>query len=739
MATAVFVFLAVAAVGAAFVRLVESRRLDAKRQAATQVATARALALTRQLEAVVAIVRQTAAVIQQSEQKSRGAKFRDIARDALAASPTAFGLALAEGGVIQEAYPVQLAGEKGVQLLTDPTRGPEASRAVQTGMPLVGTPLARTPQGTMLHIYVPFDGDESPMIVGYARIDDLMRLAEIEQLSDAGYDYRLSWLEPATSRRVTFRRSTETDLISPIGMAMELPGSRWLLEIAPHTGWTARLDLVRSSSVAFIVALLVALFVNDILRRPEVLEREVEARTRKLVEANRRIVSEVEQRVHAEELARHEATHDNLTGLPNRSYLIDRLGRSLDRTQRFPTFRFGVLFLDLDRFTTLNDSFGHIAGDQLLREVATRLESCLRLGDIAGRVGGDEFVLVVFEVEEITDIIRVARRCHEALALPFLIDGQSVFTAASIGIAVSTTGYEKPDDMIRDANLAMDRARQQGGAREVVFDPQMHARAVTMMQVERELRNALDNNELRAFYQPIVALATGDITGFEALVRWEHPQRGFISPAAFIPVAVASGLVVPLDRWMMQEAASQLGVWQTAFPSISGLSVSVNVSGKRLTDPALVDEIKEVLDRTAIDPKTLRVEITEGEMMENTEAAIVILQELKALGITLLVDDFGTGYSSLSYLQRFPVDIVKIDQSFVRGMTTNPKDEEIVRAILNLSQILGLRVVAEGIETAEHLARLRQLGCSHGQGYFFSKPVAAAAAQVMLGSRPRFG
>ena len=733
-ATAAFVFLAVAAVGAAFVRLVENRRLDAKRQAASQVVTARALSVTRQVEGVVAVVRQTAAVIRQSGRE----QFHDVARDALAVSPAAFGLALAESGVIGEVEPVALAGEKGIQLLTEPMRGPDAVRAMESGSPAVGTPLSRTAHGTMLHIYVPFQGAKDSMVVGYARVEELMRLAELDQVRAAGYDYRLSWLEPATSRKIAFLRSTEVELSSPMGIAIDLPGSRWLLELAPREGWTARLDVVRAASVAGIVALLAALFVNDILRRPEVLEREVEARTRKLVEANRRIVSEVEQRVHAEELARHEATHDSLTGLPNRAYLIDRLGRALDRAQRISTFRFGVLFLDLDRFTTLNDSFGHNAGDQLLREVASRLESCLRLGDIAGRVGGDEFVLIVFDVEEITDVIRVARRCHESLELPFNIEEQPVFTSASIGISVSATGYEKPDDLIRDATLAMDRARQQGGARDVVFDPQMHARAVAMMQMERELRRALDNHELRAFYQPIVALATGEITGFEALIRWEHPQRGFVSPAAFIPVAVASGLVVPVDRWIMVEAARQLSQWHSLFPAFAGLSVSVNVSGKRLTDPALVEEVKEVLDQTAIDPKTLRLEITEGEMMENTDEAIVVLHQLKAAGVTLMVDDFGTGYSSLSYLQRFPVDIVKIDQSFVRGMTDNPKDEEIVRAILNLAQILGLRVVAEGIETAEHLARLRQLGCSHGQGYLFSRPVPAAAAQALLESKPRF-
>lgn len=735
LATAAFVFLVVAAVGAAFVRLVENRRLDAKYQAATQRVTARALALTRQVEGVVAIARQTAAVIKQS---GRG-NFREVASDALAASPAAFGLALAEAGVIREVSPAALSREKGLLITTEPTRGPDVVRAVDSGKPVVGTPLARTAEGTMLHIYVPLEGVENSMVVGYARIDDLTRLAEVDQLRDAGYNYRLSWLEPVTARKITFIRSSEVELISPRSVVIELPGSRWLLELTPREGWTSRPDVLRSASIAFIVALLAALFVNDILRRPEVLEREVETRTRKLVEANRRIVTEVEHRVHAEELAKHEATHDNLTGLPNRAYLIDKLGRSLERAQRVPTFRFAVLFLDLDRFTSLNDSFGNHAGDQLLRDVAARLEGCLRLGDMVGRVGGDEFVLVVFDVEEITDVIRVARRCHDALGLPFTIDEQPVFTSVSVGISVSTTGYEKPNDMIRDANLAMDRARQQGGARDVLFDPQMHASALAMMQIERELRRALENNELRAFYQPIVSIATGGITGFEALIRWEHPERGFISPAAFLPAAVASGLIVPVDQWIMREAARQLGQWQSSSTSLSQLSVSINVSGKRLTDPHLVEEVREILSVNPIDPKTLRLEITEGEMMENTDQAIAILHQLKALGITLMVDDFGTGYSSLSYLQRFPVDIVKIDQSFVKGMTTNPKDEEIVRAILNLAQILGLRVVAEGIETAEHLARLRQLGCSHGQGYFFSRPLPAAAAQVLLETQPRFG
>jgi diguanylate cyclase (GGDEF)-like protein len=728
---AAFVFLIVAAIGAAFVRLVENRRLDARRQSAEIMATAQANALLRQIEGAVAVDRQIAALVRQGGD----AVFAPGAMQALRQTEIVSGMALAPSARITEVQPAAFAGDIGMDLVADPLRGPDATRALQGGTTIVGVPIARMAEGTMIHVYEPV---AKTLVIAYIPLENVLRASDMRRLVRAGYDYRLSRSDAASGRMIPFLRSTELELYEPMAISIDLPGSRWSLDLAPRSGWSSRLDVIREAGVALIVALLVALFVYDILRRPERLELEVQARTHKLLEAHRRITTEVEYREKAEELAKHEATHDKLTGLPNRRFLLDGLARALDRAHRHADYRFGVLFLDLDRFTVLNDSLGHAAGDQLLVGVARRLESSLRLGDIVGRVGGDEFLIVVFEVEEITDLMRVANRCHEALEVPFVLDQQEAFSSASIGIAVSTTGYSRADDLIRDANLAMLRARREGGARHIVFDPHMHARAVNMLQIESELRRAIDQRELRAFFQPIVSLISGKICGFEALIRWCHPQRGFVSPGAFLPVAEASGLIIAIDRWIMREAARQLHALHQNFPSEPPLYVSVNVSGKRLTDPGLLGEVGEVLLDTGLDPRGLRIEITEGEMMENTELVISILQRLKRMDLTLLVDDFGTGFSSLSYLQRFPVDIVKVDQSFVRGMITNPKDEEIVRAVVNLAEILGLGVVAEGIETAEHLAHLKQLGCSYGQGYLFSKPVDTTAIEALLRSNPQW-
>jgi diguanylate cyclase (GGDEF)-like protein len=728
---ALAVFVIVGLMGGAFVRLVDNRRVDARRRAAAEIATTRAFSLSRHIERVMAIAERTAALVKLSGPP----EFRQSALSLPQGTPLA-GLSRAEGGKVVEAYPAGLAEEVGTDLRADTVRGADAAAALETGRPTAGSPIPNILAGTAMHIYAPCSPE--CLVIAHVRVDDLLAVSDVAALARAGYEYRLSYKDRSTQRVIPFRRSTELEMVDPIAVPVEIADVTWSLDIAPQTGWLSRRDFSRAAGIAVIVALLAALFVYDLLRRPEVLEREVEARTKKLMEATRRITTEVEQREKAEELAKHEATHDRLTGLPNRIYLVDRLARALERAHRVPEYRFGLLFMDLDRFKALNDSLGHAAGDQLLLGVAQRMEGCLRLGDILARVGGDEFAMVIFDVAEITDMLRVANRCHEALEVPFTIAGDEVFTSASIGVAVSATGYERAEDVVRDANLAMDRARRDGGARHVVFDPVMHQRALSMLQIENDLRRGIDRGELRAFFQPVVSLEHGNITGFEALIRWQHPEKGFVSPAAFLPVAESTGLIVAVDRWIMHEAARKLGEWKDRFPSDPPVSVSVNVSGKRLNDPTLVDELAAAIGQYGLDPRALRIEITEGEMMQNPEEAIAILKYLKQMKLTLLVDDFGTGYSSLSYLQRLPVDIVKIDQSFIRGMTTNPRDEEIVRAIINLAGILGLRVVAEGVETADHLAHLRELGCAYGQGYFFSKPVDAGSAEALLEANKRW-
>lgn len=724
---AVVAFLAAAATGAAFLRLIETRRFESRRQTAVEIGTAHAFALARQVDAAVAIVREIAAA-------SRSEDLTSSLHTWQGRGPL-FGVAIAPSMTIAAVQPDLLNREIGVDLSDDPARKFEIAVIANESRSVVGPPVARTPLGTVLHVFAPIvlDGDTAGAVVGYLRMDDLLRAGGVSRLRNQGWEYRL-WRRDAAGRLVTFARSTELTMPKPVRIPIEVSGAEWSLEIAPTLGWRSR-TLLREGGIALLASLLIGLFAYDLLRRPEILEQEVEKRARKLLEANRRIVTEVEQRERAEEEARHEATHDRLTSLPNRVYLLDRIGRALQRGDRGP-FPFGVLLINLDRFSAVNDGVGYTIGDTLLVSVARRLENCIRLGDVLARTAGDEFAILQLDVHEVTDVIRVASRCHQALEIPFEIEGHDLYVSCSVGISMSTTGYKRPEELLRDAGLAMDRARREGGGHHAVFDPEMHARAMTMMQVESSLRRGIEQGELRAFYQPIISLESGTILGFEALIRWSHEGR-IVPPGAFLPVALASGLMVPLDRWILAEAARQAGLWRVRFPDAPPY-ISVNVSGKRLTDPALVDDVKAAILDNELDSSSLRIEITEGEMMVNPDEVILTLRKLRDLGISLLVDDFGTGYSSLSYLQTFPIDIVKIDQSFVRGMAENPKDEEIVRAIVQLAEILGLRSVAEGIETGIHLQYLRKLECTYGQGYLFSKPTDAAAAEALLASAPRW-
>jgi diguanylate cyclase (GGDEF)-like protein len=391
-----------------------------------------------------------------------------------------------------------------------------------------------------------------------------------------------------------------------------------------------------------------------------------------------------------------------------------------------------VLFLDLDRFKNINDSLGHVYGDKLLIEIACRLRTCVREVDTVARFGGDEFAVLLDETCNLADAIRVAEKIQLELHRPLELHGQENFTSASIGVALSSMGYDNPDDMLRDADTAMYRAKDHGKARHEVFDHTMHTRAVAMMRLESDLRRALEREEFRIQYQPIVALRTGKLKGFEALVRWEHPDRGLVSPNEFIPVAEETGLIVALGQWVLEQACWQLREWQTSFPASRNLTMSVNLSGKQIAQPDIAERLQDVLRTTELDPRCLKLEITETVVMENTEAVTVILDRLRTLGVSLAIDDFGTGYSSLSYLHRFPVNTLKIDRSFVGRMTAGDENLEIVRTIVTLAQNLVMDVVAEGIETFDQLALLKALRCDYGQGHFFSKPLNAEAVAELL-------
>ena len=440
---------------------------------------------------------------------------------------------------------------------------------------------------------------------------------------------------------------------------------------------------------------------------------------------------DVTERKTAERRLVHDAFHDSLTNLPNRALFSDLLGRSIGRARRREDYKFAVLFLDIDRFKIVNDSLGHIIGDQLLVAVARRLESCVRPGDTVARLGGDEFTVLVDDIAAVSDATRVADRILRELQRPFNLSGQEVFTSTSIGIALSQSGYERADDLLRDADLAMYRAKALGKARYEVFDTMMHARAVGLLQLETDLRRALDRDEFKVHYQPILDLRTGKVCGFEALVRWQHPQRGLVMPEEFIPVAEETGLIVPVGREVLREACRQLHEWREAMPGTT-LTMSVNLSGKQFRQPDLVEQIERILDAWQLPADALRLEITESVIIDNTEAAIDTLGRLRAIGVRLDLDDFGTGYSSLSYLHRFEMDAIKIDRTFVGAVGGRGENSAIVRTIVNLARNLELEVIAEGVETPEQLAILRALDCELVQGYLFARPMTPADAVAAL-------
>ena len=449
-------------------------------------------------------------------------------------------------------------------------------------------------------------------------------------------------------------------------------------------------------------------------------------------------LTDVHARKMTEQQLLHDAMHDALTDLPNWALFMDRLGVAIAQTKRREDHQFAVLFLDLDRFKNVNDSLGHAVGDLLLISIARRFRAFLRPGDTVARLGGDEFAILADAIESPSDATRIAERINEELGRPFDLQGHEVFTSASIGLALSSTGYDRPEEVLRDADTAMYRAKSLGKARHAIFDQEMHRRAVQLLSLETDLRRAVTRDEFRVHYQPIVALSTGVLEGFEALVRWQHPVRGLVYPEEFISVAEETGLIVPLGWSVLHEACSQTAAWQRRFPGDQHLTVSVNLSAKQFRQPELVNRIREVLDHSSLEPSRLCLEITESMIMEDAESAVDKMRRLRDVGVELHIDDFGTGYSSLSYLHRLPTHTIKIDRSFVRRMTERNGKSEIVGTIVTLARNLGMRVAAEGLETADQLARLRQLECEYGQGFFFSKPLDHGDAGRLIASQPRW-
>jgi diguanylate cyclase (GGDEF)-like protein/PAS domain S-box-containing protein len=439
---------------------------------------------------------------------------------------------------------------------------------------------------------------------------------------------------------------------------------------------------------------------------------------------------DVTERELAEEKLRHYALHDTLTNLPNRVAFMNHLRQAIDRKTANSGNQFAVLFLDLDRFKIINDSLGHVVGDKLLVSIASRLRASIRPGDVVARLGGDEFTVLLNRTGDIKEVARVAERLQSQISEPFKIDNYEVFTTASIGVIIADDLPREADDFLRDADTAMYRAKEAGKARYEIFDREMHAHNLNVLQLETDLRHAVERSEFDVFYQPIVDLESGRVREFEALIRWRHPVHGLISPDTFIQVAEETGMIIPIGQWILEQACRHTAEWQRSLGI--RLSTSVNLSAKQLVHPHLCSQIKQVLEECRLDPRQLKLEVTESTVMENSERSLSVLSELSELGVSLSTDDFGTGYSSLSYLHRFPFGRLKIDRSFINKMDEDEKSAAIVKTILLLGENLGIEVVAEGIETEYQLEILRRLGCRLGQGYIFSEPVDADIASGLL-------
>ncbi len=449
------------------------------------------------------------------------------------------------------------------------------------------------------------------------------------------------------------------------------------------------------------------------------------------------LYSDIGERKRAERKLYHDAFHDALTGLPNRTLLVERLERDLRRAKRRPGYQFALLFIDLDRFKEINDSHGHATGDQLLIDTAMRLEGCLRPGDTTARLAGDEFTVLLEDVLEVAMATRVADRILEELKRPFEIAGQSIEISGSLGMVFGTAGYERAEELIRDADIAMYRAKSRGKACYEIFDAEMQKSALDRLRLESELARAIDERQQQLYYQPIISLATGRIAGFEALVRWRHPERGFLGPAEMIPICEDTGLIRPLGRWVVRQACSQTARWQKLFPQHDGIQVTVNISVKQILAPDFAQETADIAADAKIKPASVGLEIPESLLANHPESASILWQ-LRKQGFRIQIDDFGTGHSSLRELYRSPVDTLKVDRSFIARMKPGGEDLEVVRAAAALGTGLGLAVVAEGVETSRQLEQVRELGLTHAQGFLFAKALPAEEVVNLIAEDPRW-
>lgn len=729
-------FVCVALVRSGLTQQVADAHLGAERLAAAQVQ-----ALEGELESVQ---RAVYALWTDVRMARRGDDFADRAAPIAQLAPSVRNFVLVAGGALEAAYPAAEDVTVPDALAAFDWRDPgtivaTGERSPSGGPALLGpVRLRRGDNVVVVRTPAPIDALDATAgggwIAAVVPLDRLLRNSGIDGLAADGYDYQLLHVDPRRRQTRVIAQGPDAPN-DPVERMVLRTGSQWRLAIAPHDGWIAWSALIVKGVLAGIAALSAGLFAYNLSGRSARVRAAEDKRRQRLADAKRRLVEEIQQREELERQFSHAGFHDAMTGLPNRSFFVNRLERSLRRARGESSYRVAVIVVHFDRLKSINDSLGHAARDQLLMQAAQRFESRLRPEDlVVAWLGGDEIALLLFDIRGRESAIAAVERLRETLTEPFQFEGHDLFTSGKMGIVLSLSGYEHAEDLLRDANVALSKAMTEDSAGFAVFEPATRDQATRSLQIETDLHRALEQHELILHFQPIVALATGRIAGLEALLRWQHPLEGLIAPDKFIRVAEDTGLIVPITRWVLREACEASSAWRKRLPAEAAFYLSVNLAAQDLRQPDLGDYVADLLVETGMPAGRLRVEVTEGSLISNFRGANDLVDQLRSLGVPLLLDDFGTGYSSLSYLQRFQFDYLKIDRAFVSRITAAGHGDAIVRAIIHMASDLGMQTVAEGIETRATLEHLRALACGYGQGYYFSRPLENQAAFALLES-----
>jgi len=742
LVSAACVFIVVVFAGFSFVRMDAKRHAAEQRLATEQLAVTQVYALERELQSASEVVRALAAEIRRRDSVD---DFVSVAATVMGRAPNVEQLLVVAGNEIYAVYParVESSGRDTLSVASWPEI-PRADESHPEAPTLAGPTRLFGADGVIVRVPVAvgLSNSRKPLsgwVAAYLPLDRLLRSAGFDRLSAAGYDYELSHTGPRSRQPRAFSRSSTTELTSPVTQAIHRTDERWRLSLAPREGWLPWSSLLLHGALAGIFALSAAVLIYEMADKVARSREESDVRGQRLQQATQRLTEEIQQREELEKQFNQAGFHDALTGLPNRHYFIERLEHSLRRATRQPGYCVAVIVVDFDRLQNIKESIGHAAGDQLLMQASQRFESCLDSTDsVIARLGGDEIALLLFDIHTRDAAVAAAERLLTTMAEPFNLGHGDVFTAAGIGLALSTSGYEHAEELVRDANIALANAKAGNEARIAVFEAAARDRVVSSLQLETDLHRAIRQNEFRIHYQPIVSFATGRIVGMESLLRWEHPLEGTIMPDRFIGMAEETGLIVPITRWILRNTCERARAWRAQLPDDVEFYLSVNLSAHDLRQPDLADHVASLIQEMALPPGVLLLEVTEGSLISNVRSASDLVTRLRELCIPLMLDDFGTGYSSLSYLQRFQFDYLKIDRSFVSRIAAHGGNAGIVRAIIRLATDLGMKTVAEGVESYEMAQQLRTLGCEYGQGYYFSRPLDPGAATALMQSRPQW-